>query len=596
MKFITTVTAKVLILGVILALPAQAVQASTLDDMRKTLQSLQTTLSQMQASRGVVLGANSIVVATPAELAVAISAATGGETIRLKPGNYGDVTISNASLLTPATITSDDLNNRAVLSSIYIKGSKWRIQDLSFRGIVTQWNYIISTAPTASDVVITRNDIASANSENASSWTPSTWLSNAVWYAIGVNGARAEVSYNYIKNVRFGIVSGNGAHIHHNKMVHLAGDALRAFGPNDVIEHNYVANNYQIDANHNDLFQSFTSTEIGPVTIRNNTLLQYDDKAYGIPTGSQGIGLFDGFYKNWLIENNLVVIDHWHGISLYGSIDSIIRNNVSLDPNNITPGGNWINFFNHKNGTPTVGGQMLNNYSNSVMVNDTSTAGVVASGNVKVLYANYGDYFVDHLKANYTIKPGAINFTVGAIIDSALLAPEPFAIETVIANPPTVTLASSASTLVSGNSATLTWSSTDTTSCTASDAWSGTKSTVGSESTGVLTTTGTKTYTLSCSGTGGTATQATTVTVTDAPLVASTTPIIISPSITSVLTNDNLNVREKPNGKKIGLQPKGATGVMGNEPAVAKAGHDWVYVNFTTGVDGYVAKQYLDYN
>jgi hypothetical protein len=64
----------------------------------------------------------------------------------------------------------------------------------------------------------------------------------------------------------------------------------------------------------------------------------------------------------------------------------------------------------------------------------------------------------------------------------------------------------------SGASATLAWSSTNATSCAASGAWSGTKPTSGSQSTGALSAT--STYTLTCTGASGTASQSVTVTVT----------------------------------------------------------------------------------
>ena len=76
---------------------------------------------------------------------------------------------------------------------------------------------------------------------------------------------------------------------------------------------------------------------------------------------------------------------------------------------------------------------------------------------------------------------------------------------------PTVTLSASPTSVTSGISSTLTWSSTNTTSCTASGAWSGTKATAGSQS---ITPTATGTYTLSCTGSGGTTNASATVTVT----------------------------------------------------------------------------------
>jgi hypothetical protein len=83
------------------------------------------------------------------------------------------------------------------------------------------------------------------------------------------------------------------------------------------------------------------------------------------------------------------------------------------------------------------------------------------------------------------------------------------------APPPTVTLAANPSSVSSGSTSTLAWSSTNTTSCTASGAWSGTKATAGSQSTGTLTAT--STYSLTCAGVGGSAGQSVAVTVTSAP-------------------------------------------------------------------------------
>jgi hypothetical protein len=77
---------------------------------------------------------------------------------------------------------------------------------------------------------------------------------------------------------------------------------------------------------------------------------------------------------------------------------------------------------------------------------------------------------------------------------------------------PTVTVTANPTSVASGGSSTLTWSSTNATSCTASGAWSGTKSASGNESTGALTSTAS--YTLNCSGSGGSVERTVTVTVT----------------------------------------------------------------------------------
>jgi Fibronectin type III domain len=86
---------------------------------------------------------------------------------------------------------------------------------------------------------------------------------------------------------------------------------------------------------------------------------------------------------------------------------------------------------------------------------------------------------------------------------------------------PTVSLGANPTTVASGATAKLTWSSTNATSCTASGGWSGTQPVSGSLSTPSLTAT-TK-FTLACTGSGGTATQSATVTVTAASGTATLT-------------------------------------------------------------------------
>src|SRR5580765_638086 len=82
---------------------------------------------------------------------------------------------------------------------------------------------------------------------------------------------------------------------------------------------------------------------------------------------------------------------------------------------------------------------------------------------------------------------------------------------------PTVALSANPTSVASGGSSTLTWSSTNAASCSASGAWSGAKGTAGTEVTGALTSPGT--FSLACTGAGGTASASATVTLAGAPPV-----------------------------------------------------------------------------
>jgi hypothetical protein len=79
---------------------------------------------------------------------------------------------------------------------------------------------------------------------------------------------------------------------------------------------------------------------------------------------------------------------------------------------------------------------------------------------------------------------------------------------------PTVLVTASPTTITSGGSSTVTWSTTNATACTASGGWSGAKATSGSQTITNITTT--STYTISCTGPGGSGSGSDTVTVTAA--------------------------------------------------------------------------------
>lgn len=76
---------------------------------------------------------------------------------------------------------------------------------------------------------------------------------------------------------------------------------------------------------------------------------------------------------------------------------------------------------------------------------------------------------------------------------------------------PTVTISASPTTLTSGGSVTLTWSSQNATSCTASGGWSGSRPTAGQATIGPLSSSAT--FTLACAGDGGNGSGSTSVTV-----------------------------------------------------------------------------------
>ena len=102
--------------------------------------------------------------------------------------------------------------------------------------------------------------------------------------------------------------------------------------------------------------------------------------------------------------------------------------------------------------------------------------------------------------------------------------------------PPAVNLTTNTSSVVRGDSATLSWSSSNATSCVASGAWGGNRALVGSTSTGSLTSQ--STYILTCTGPGGSRSDSVTISVTEPPTPA----VSLSASSTSIAEGDNVTL------------------------------------------------------
>ncbi len=133
----------------------------------------------------------------------------------------------------------------------------------------------------------------------------------------------------------------------------------------------------------------------------------------------------------------------------------------------------------------------------------SNATGCSASGAWSGTKAVNGSQSVGPLTQNSTFTltctgpGGSANRSVSVTVDPAAL--------------PTVTLTANPTTVNSGGSSVLTWTSSNATSCTAGGAWSGAKGLSGSQSVGPLTQD--STFTLTCTGPGGSTNVPVTVTV-----------------------------------------------------------------------------------
>lgn len=293
---------------------------------------------------------------TLAELHHALSTTTGGETILLAGGIYGtlELTARNRySLDFPSnvTIASADPANPASFSRLDVRGAS----NLTFEGLLFDYTfspshpiYLRPFRVTDSTNITIRNsvfdgDLAQGISETADGLG---WA-----FALGVRGNTGfTFENNEVFNFFRGLVVGgsNDVSVVGNEFHALRLDGMNFSSVQGVlIEGNHLHNfNRSTEpSDHADMIQFWTNGTTRPSTdivIRGNIL----DVGDGGATQSifmrndlvdRGLAGEEMFYRNVLIENNVIYNGHVHGITLGESAGVVIRNNSVLHaPGNST--------------------------------------------------------------------------------------------------------------------------------------------------------------------------------------------------------------------------------------------------------------------
>lgn len=236
---------------------------------------------------------------------------------------------------------------------------------------------------------------------------------------ISLAGSHLTARNNVLKNVNFGIsVSGDSSLVENNVIENFSGDGLRGIGNYLTFQYNTVRNCYDVNANHDDGFQSWSVGSDGKVgtgvikniTLRGNLIINYTDPAQKFRGTLQGIGCFDGFFENWIIENNIILTDHWHGITLLGARNCRIVNNTVYDLNSERPGPPWIQIGNHKNGQLSQNCIIRNNLSSSINTQD----GPAVQVDHNIIINDPNEFFVDYSIFDMRLKDGCTAIDSGS--------------------------------------------------------------------------------------------------------------------------------------------------------------------------------------
>lgn len=323
----------------------------------------------------------------------ALKVAKGGDMLLLMDGLHSGIKLYNAAPDTPVTISSMNGKNARV-EWIYLQGTtrNFVFRDLSIWPSnldVVERRKLVETGVDVSDVTFENLDIrSSTDAAGYAGWTLGDW-NKRPFTGIMTYGPRSQILNNKITGIGFGIQAlGDNTLIANNNVSGFAGDGLRALGKNSTVRNNRVTDCVQINANHADGFQSWQrTTPVDGLVVDGNTILEWsNEKSSPLRCKLQGIGLFDGFYDNLVIQNNVISVSAYHGISVYGARNAKIVNNTVVAASGNPAKFPWLAVFPHRNGTPSTDVKTANNLAMAFRGTSNLTNRVISVDNTVITY------------------------------------------------------------------------------------------------------------------------------------------------------------------------------------------------------------------
>ncbi len=293
--------------------------------------------------------AKTISVSNAADLVKALNSATGGETIVLAAGDYGNLALTQGrSLLSTfssqVTITSADPNHPASFSGMTLNGLK----NLKFDDVKFDYNAApgaaVTTVPfslnNCSNITITNSEF---NGDKATG-LGAVLDGYGTGRALAVNGgSNIVVSNNDIHDFHRGVVVSktNGITISGNDLHGMSSDGLDfAQVTNVVIDSNKIHDfsRSPLSAAHPDMIQFWTAGTTAPSTnirITNNLLdIGEGSSTQSIFMRNEMVDSYGAgkamYYQNVVISNNIIRNADGHGISVGETTNLVVDNNTLL--------------------------------------------------------------------------------------------------------------------------------------------------------------------------------------------------------------------------------------------------------------------------
>jgi parallel beta-helix repeat protein len=335
---------------------------------------------------------------------------TAGGTLCLLDGFHGRPHLSGDEPEAPLTIRA--LHRReAVVGSLLLDSCA----DLVFDGLVVDGSTWGDPAVDQRDLFlvvvhadcprVTLRDLLVRSADSSESWTREDWRLRS-FSGVDVRSDDAEVRDCAIRNAHHALeLRGDRAWVEGNLIDDFGGDGIRGLGSGSTYAWNTVRDAYidDYEFQHDDAFQAYELTgdlRISDVWIHHNRFVSFADPITEfvleeelIGTLMQGVIITDGYADGWVVENNLVVNSHPHGISLYGARNCRIQNNTVVEhPVIASEAGPWIRITDDGIGHDNFDNVIRNNLATMLTPWDYDSSSTIEA-NLEI--GSPADHFVD---------------------------------------------------------------------------------------------------------------------------------------------------------------------------------------------------------
>jgi len=356
-----------------------------------------------------------------------------GDTILLRSGYHGDIYESvyfNDAVITIAA----EPGQTPELKRFRLSGGKnWLIRGLTIspsaaptfeRVTMVSFYSRNSYDGICSDIIIENCNLYTI--ADSSGWSAVDWDTKACsGIILGMNGGANMIARNnHLFNVNFGImIQAQGSIAEYNTIENFSGDGIRATFHDVVARYNLIKNCYNVNDNHDDGIQSYLvnvgAGAVYRISIIGNIIINIENPSQPLQGPLQGIGIFDGPYYDFIVENNVVITDHWHGITLQNSQNARIVNNTVFNKW-WYDGSSGLKTWIEVTSDTTAGGNLVrNNIAHTF--NTSGDTSVTADHNLTIERTdNAAEWFIDYANFNlHTAAPSSPQVDAG----SSLLAP-----------------------------------------------------------------------------------------------------------------------------------------------------------------------------